>query len=178
MKYINMAKAISNVLTVGFIEPGRVGFYSGSGQVAWANIPETTIKDFEVVSKLELNKLIAELLTNFMAIGGSVILVFSSTSAFEKDFPTLTPEDKNNETQRFFDSVPFERVLAHVYSNQAGWKAVALNRDMYEALRDGFQLAGFDVIAVVPEYAVIQQGVKGDDPNAAQQIIKKIETLK
>ncbi|OGM21816.1 hypothetical protein A2863_04385 [Candidatus Woesebacteria bacterium RIFCSPHIGHO2_01_FULL_38_9b] len=165
-------------LAVLYIEVQRMSLCRGNGQILWVDIPETIVHNFEVVSKPEFNTLIRNFVGTHTITGGPLILIFSEAIAFEKFFAGLPSEQKESEFQVFYESVPFERTLTRAYPFQNGSKAIAINRDLYESIRDAFEQVGFQILAVVPGYVMTMMGFNTFDVETAKQIIKKFDTVK
>jgi len=165
-------------LAVLYVEAQRIGLYKGNGQILWMDIPETVVHNFEVISKSELNTLIRNFMGSQAVKDVSLIMIFSQAIAFEKDFAELPLEEKEIHSKEFFESVPFERMLSRVYPYQNGSKAIAINRDLYESLRDVFEQLGFQVLSAVPGYVLTMMGFDTFDVDTAKQIIKKEDAIK
>ncbi|HZZ98696.1 MAG TPA: hypothetical protein VFG51_02060 [Candidatus Saccharimonadia bacterium] len=166
------------LLAVLYIESQRMGLYKGGDQILWADLPENIVKNSEVVSKPELNTLIRNLAGTSTAPESMLIVIFSETIVFEKNFAVLPPDQKEAQTQAFFDLIPFERTLTRVYPFEGGSKAIAINRDFYESIRDAFGQIGFQTLAVVPGHVMTMMGFNTFDVGTAKQILKKSETTK
>ncbi|HSW89381.1 MAG TPA: hypothetical protein VLH19_00745 [Patescibacteria group bacterium] len=161
-----------------YVEPNRLSMYTGNGSIATLDLPLTSVKDLDIVSKDELVGLLTKFIDEHKTHTYHLYILLSPAVVFEKDFPTLPGDEREKQTNQFLDTVPFERVLSRSYSLPSGWKAVATNRDLYDLLRDTFELAGSQMAAVLPPHVYTALGMKSFDVETGRALLKRIDTVK
>ncbi len=135
-----------------YVDQDRLSVYTSNGRLLSVGITNESLFEFEVVSREKLSALIREFILSKKIDPASLTVVFAPSLCFERNFPELPVEQKEGQTQEFFEAVPFDQVLSRVYPFERGSKAIAVNRDIYEALYDIFIQFRFQFFAVVPAY--------------------------
>lgn len=144
-------------LGIFYLEGHRAIFYGGNVinmiSLEW---PLDVIKDLEVLNKEKLATLIQAFVQSNNIVPCSVLIVLSQAVTFEKDLQESPSEDQDREMQKFIDVVPFEEVISRIIKLEKKWKIVAINKELYEPIRDAFEKQGFLIISVVPA-SVLQE---------------------
>lgn len=144
-------------LGIFYLEGNRAIFYGGNVvnllSLEW---PLDVIKDLEVLDKEKLSAFIQAFVQSNNIAPCSVIIVLSQAVTFEKDFPQVSSEEQDREMQKFIDFVPFEEVISRIIKLEKKLKIVAINKELYESIRDAFEKQGFSIISVVPA-SVLQE---------------------
>lgn len=165
-------------LAVLYVDIKSFWVFTSEGRLVVSSFPEGLIKDFEVIDKSKLIDFIKKFVDSQGIVRSSLIFVFTDNLCFIKDFPEGLTEEKEGQTKSFFDSVPFERVLSRVYPLTKGSRAISLNRDFYQTLRDAFEVFGFSTFAVIPAYVLTLLNISGPEAQIGQQIIKHSDQVK
>lgn len=165
-------------LAILYIDQGRLTLITNGGQIQSVDVPSDVASEYEVLSREKLTTLIKGFVTGKEIDPSSLIMIFSSSLCFEKNFPELPTEQKEGQTQEFFDTVPFDRVLSRVYPFEKGSKAIAVNRDLYGAIYDVFIQMGFQFYAAIPAYVLTLMGYKAFDNKVAGQLLKRSDAIK
>lgn len=165
-------------LSVLYLEQHRMTMYTSSGRLLTLDIPKDVVSEFEIVSREKLSGLIKDFINSKEIDPSTLIVIYAPELCFEKNFPELPLEQKEGQTQAFFEAVPFDRVLSRVYPDAKGSKAVAINRDFYEVIYDIFSQFGFQFYAVIPFYVLTLLGYKGFDAKVAGALTKRSDAVK
>lgn len=159
-----------------FLDRNRLTYYiNGLPNVVVFDIPLTCINDLEVINKDELATQVKAFISANKLQQSKIALIMAANTYFEKDF-TVTPPPQDQ--QAFLDSVPFERILSKVFHLTA-YRLVAVNAELYEAVRNSFEEEGYFVDSLSPASVLPQLDFKaGFTLAAAQNAAKHFDLLK
>jgi len=162
-----------------FINRNRFQLFGGNlTGIITLDVPATIVRDMEVLQKDGLYTLIKQWVKQYALTGSQLVIVFSSSTYFEKVFPSSENEQMEHDILKFFDSVPYESTWTKVYPAEKGKRAVACNRTFYETLHQGFSLQGLPTKAVIPAFALgALSGKSALDGELIQFILKNLDTL-
>jgi hypothetical protein len=126
------------------------GFFYGSNLTATVqvDIPVDTVALADVVNRDKFYQLIQNLVTSKKIEPAPVLILFSPYATYEKEANGKLPDEVNNDIQQFLDSVPYERVLSRIFKLQDKIKVVAVNKDLYEAIKHAFEKMHFPTVGV------------------------------
>lgn len=137
-------------LAVFYIDANKAYFYgSNTKSVLQVELPPDVIAYMDIMNKEKFYQIIQSLVTTNKIEPVPLLILFSPYATYEKELTAKSAEDAANETQQFLSSVPYERVLSRVYKLQDKSKVVALNQDLYEAIKSGFEKVDFPTVSVV-----------------------------
>lgn len=137
-------------LAVFYIDANKAYFYgSNTKSVLQVELPPDVIAYMDIMNKEKFYQIIQSLVTTNKIKPVPLLILFSPYATYEKELTAKSAEDAANETQQFLSSVPYERVLSRVYKLQDKSKVVALNQDLYEAIKSGFEKVDFPTVSVV-----------------------------
>jgi hypothetical protein len=160
------------------------------------------VRDLEVVNAELLENLIKLFVTGNQAVPSEVAIVVADNASFVKDFsnpqvpsqpgpgnlqasqlqkaPADNSESMESEINDFIENVPFESVSFKKFPTATGMKVIAVNKDLYEAVKVSFEKTGFKVSGVYP--GLIFGGGVGSkislDIVTFNQILQQVETLR
>ncbi len=160
------------------VDARKLYYYAANGQALAIDLPDTIIRDYEVISRESLAKIIDQLIQSQKLTPSPLIQIYSENTYFSKAFSDPAPEVNEQQAKEFIETVPFERVLARNYPARSGLTTVALNRTTFEAIRDPFEAAGFPTLAVVPISVLSLLGIKNFDSAAVKTLIRRADELK
>ncbi|OGH06745.1 MAG: hypothetical protein A2171_01785 [Candidatus Levybacteria bacterium RBG_13_35_9] len=147
-------------IVVIYIDKNKALFYfENTKQTLQLDIPQSVISDLDLLSKEQLEQVINSFFqsNNLKEVKLDAIIVFSQTSAFEKDLAQELPQDKREtEIQKFIDIVPFEDVLSKTYVLNKKTKVVAINKSLFEAMLSIFKQKNIFIFSIVP-FSVLQE---------------------
>lgn len=171
---------ISNKQAIAcYIDSNKILFYQGAtGSMISLEFPPDVISFLDLVHKEKFEQLIEDFIKQNNIVGGNVILVYSSTAAFEKDFQEDDPTKEDTEIQKFIDLVPFEDVLSKIYKLNKKTKVVAINNRVYESIRIVLEKSNFLVYAVVPASVLSETIPELSQTMDLGTILRKIDSLK
>jgi len=112
--------------------------------------PENILRDGDVISADGAYTLIKQMAKQYLLTGTQLVLVLSNLMYYEKIFSPVQSTQLENDVLNFFNVVPYESLLTKVYDIEKGKRAVAVNRSLFETIRQGFALQGIPVKALVP----------------------------
>ncbi len=138
-----------------FIDHSGITFFGGSlTEMVVVIVPETIIRDMEVLSKDGLYSLIKDWVKKYNLIGSQIVMIFSETMYFEKIFVQTEQSQVETDILIFFEMVPYESIWSKVYPEKGGKRAIAVSRAFYEGLHQGFLLQGLPTKAVIPSFVL------------------------
>jgi hypothetical protein len=141
-------------------------------------LPDSVIRDTEVINKDGLYTLIKQWVKQYMLAGTQLIVILSEVSYFEKIFSSAESTQVESDILKFFDVVPYESLLTKVYPHEKGKRAVAINKSLYEAIQQGFSLQGVSVKGVIPGFTLGKFSVNRSlDAETASFIFKNLDSL-
>ncbi len=114
------------------------------------DFPLTAVKDLDVVNKGELEESISTCIEKNQILTANSIIVISESVCFEKDFVDIPLDQQENLTRAFLENIPFEQINTKTFPIERGEKIVSVNKDLYEAVKTGFENKGFLIEAVAP----------------------------
>lgn len=138
------------------------------------------IKDFEIVSKEDLQKQLTFFIESNKFPPARMVLILSDASIFEKNLPLMNETERVVQIQNYIDNVPFEDVGIKLLPFEKGVRILATNRTLYETLKDIFEKKGINIEGVIPALIVSREVhfANGLDARSAHYLIGKIDTLK
>ena len=140
--------------------------------------PPGSVRDLEVINHDLLASELKKFITGNNIAPGQVIFLLSPNIYYDKDLPNLSDSERESESQKFLDTIPFASVSSRMFHLGNNYQIVAINRDYYESLRGLFEQLGFSVMAAVPNFVVNSFGVKDNfDIEACRLILKKSDFI-
>lgn len=141
------------------------------------NFKPEIVRDLEIINLDQLNLQIKLLVNSNKITPSPLIMIISHNMFFEKDFPPLTKEQQEIETQKFLDNIPFEIVASTAFGTEKSYKIIAANGQYIGEVRKALQALGFAINITLPS---IIFGYIGDQLNQAtiKIILSKYSSLK
>ena len=156
-----------------YLQQDKFDFYQPAiGKIIEFGFVTEIIKDLEIINVDLLDNLIKVFVTNNKIVPGELVMVIADNACFIKDFilpsvssetktaptdgknpvvvPVIRPKISEDEIKSFIEHVPFENVLSKTFDLASGTKVIALNKDMYEAIKSAFEKLGFKINFVLP----------------------------
>ena len=166
-------------ILVLFIDRNRFQFYGANFTgVETLDVPEAYLRDLDVVNHDGLYTLVKQWIKQHSLSGVQLILVFAETSYFEKVFSSAQPAEQETEIIKFLDAVPFESAITKVYDVPNGKRPVAINKALYEAIRQGFLLQGLPTKGAIPIFTLGALGTRRAlDTEMGEYVLKNIDAL-
>lgn len=140
-----------------YIDLGK-GFFLGSNArgTLQVDFPPDTFADGDLINKEKFLLLLQAFIQTNKIEPCPLILVFSKSISFEKEFEENTVSEKSEaEITEFIELVPFEDVLSKIYKLNNKKRAIAFNRELFENVNYGFEREKFTVVSAVP-YSVLE----------------------
>jgi len=138
--------------------------------------PPELISDLEIVNSPELNNNLRNFVEQNKIKPGPLVIIVAQSVYFEKNYTGQTPPTPE-EVENFIDTIPFSTVSSKLFRVISGFKQVVINRDFYESLKNTFEELGFQVIAVVPGFALGQNAIAGFTINTCRIIYHKMDQI-
>ncbi len=138
---------------IGFIylRVNSLDFYSSkSTNGAHLDFAQTSVRDLELINKVELVEKIKSFVDQNKIPPSNIIIVLSDSVYFEKDFLDLPIDQQDIAVNNFLENVPFESVASRLYTIERGVKIVAANKELYQAIKEAFESKGFVIESVTP----------------------------
>ena len=156
-----------------YLQQDKFDFYQPAiGKIIEFGFVTEIIKDLEIINADLLDNLIKLFVTNNKIVPGEMVMVIADNACFIKDFilpsaqpvpkivstdgkspvvvAALHPKISDEEIKSFIEHVPFENVISKTFDLASGTKVIALNKDMYEAIKSSFEKLGFKINFVLP----------------------------
>lgn len=129
------------------IATGKLSWFDGKNLLTLP-LPEAVVSHFEVRDKRELKTLLRKFVAGSEIDAHSLLVIFDSSFVFEKTISALP--DQAHRAELFLGSVPLESVLSRAYLVGANLEVSALNRELYEIVREAFKVTGSEIFALLP----------------------------
>ncbi len=168
-------------LIVVFVDRNRLQFYGGHFTTVPAlDIPQTILKDLEIVNRDSLYTLVNQWLKqNAVGGGAQVMFILSAQTYFEKTITATGESEQETEILAFYDSVPFDELTTKIIPVNNKKTAIATNKDLVEGLRHAFTLQGLRVVAAVPAAILGALGAKRWlDAETGSYVVKHADTIR
>jgi hypothetical protein len=164
-------------ILIAFLNRNTLQLFGGNlTGIVTIEIPETILRDGEVVSADGAYTVIKQTVKQYMLAGTQLFLILSELTYSEKLFSPVQTTQLENEILGFFSVVPYESLLTRVYETEKGKRAVAVNRALYEAIRQGFSLQGIPIKAIIPACVLGPNGSKHVlDSSMVNEVLKNID---
>ena len=143
-----------------YVENNKILFYSKDLKtIPEIPISSEIISDLEVINPDKLSQAIDSFFVsnNLKEIEFDAILVFSQNTTFDKELEEGDSKFKYDETQKFLDMVPFEDMLSNSYKLGKKTKIVAINKALFDRLRENFEKNKVFISLVVPMSILIEE---------------------
>jgi hypothetical protein len=121
--------------------------------------PEGTIRDLEIIDRTKLFTALQEFIKQKQIAPSPVILVLSPNIYFDKTLSKVSAEERDNEAAAFLESIPFASIGSRMFNIGSEFRIVAINRDLYEVVKNAFVGLGFKVVAAAPAFVLGPIGV-------------------
>lgn len=127
----------SKQTAVIYIDANTGFFYSpGIGSVLQLDFPPDVISELDLVNKEKFEQILNLFIQNNFKGEFEIILVLSQNLTFEKELLPELGKDTETQIQEFIGVVPFEEVLSRAYKYKKNVKVVAMNKEIYDAIRE------------------------------------------
>lgn len=112
------------------------------------------VANLDILDRDKIKNQVKQLLTTHKIKPTTLIIILATGVLFEKILPEVTEEQKLDEIKKFLENMPFENVSTITYKLEKGYRVIAMNRDLYETIKETFASEGFTVVAVVPVFSL------------------------
>lgn len=155
-------------------------------EVCSENLPGVTtmelgrelVADLVVVDQGKLEQVVEGWVKARQLTAGPLVMVLSSEVCFEHEWEKLERHELDKAIQRFLEEVPVESVGWKVFETEKGFRLVAINRGLYEAVRKAFERLGFGVVAVVPAFVLSAMGIGAQlSSQACRLIVRQLASV-
>jgi hypothetical protein len=141
-------------------------------------VPESILRDGDVIVADGAYTLIKQMVKQYVLTGSQLFIVLSDLMYYEKTFSLVQSTQLENDVLNFFNVVPCESLLTKVYDIEKGKRAVAVNKILYETIRQGFALQGIPTKAIIPACVLGAVGGKHAlDAAMAGEILRNVDNL-
>ena len=134
------------------------------------------VSDLDIVSGPELSTGIRGFVETNKIRPTPLVLILSQNVYFEKNYPGSNPPS-SEEMDEFINTVPFFTTSSKLFRVISGYKQVVINRDFYECLKSAFEELGFQVMAVVPGFALGQGATAEFTAETCRLIYRKMDQI-
>jgi len=140
------------------------------------NLPPEQVSDLEIVNPQELDTYLRTFIDHNKIKPSPLVIIIAQSVYFEKNYTGQNPPTPE-EVESFTETIPFAAVSSKLFRVISGFKQVVINRDFYESLKNTFEEMGFQVIAVVPGFALGQNAVAGFTAETCRIIYRKMDQI-
>lgn len=152
-----MAAKLPEILI--FLTRGEMLFFEPQNGFAKSlSIPETVVKDLEVIDPGGLSTLIASFLDREKVSPSLALIVLAEAISFSKDIQAGEESRNGVLVQDFTDSVPLESPEVKVFQAQGASRLIAVNLKHYQVLMEILTAKGFSVAGVIPGSIIPEVG--------------------
>ena len=130
----------------------------------------TVFQDLELVDNEQLNTQLKSFISTNKLSPAAIIFLISDSVIFEKLFAGIIPANRDQETQKYLDNIPFEHVGYKIIETPPNFKVLAVNEELYTSIIAILSSVGFDTIGVMPQSGLGQP--YGSSPNLTSDLIK------
>lgn len=138
-----------------FIQKDRLYYYDeASSRILQFIFPPNTIRDLEVFDYDTINAQIKAFVVNNRLAAANILFIFAEHTIFEKIFLKSQTIDKDIVVQTFLENIPFENLSHKIYENPREFKVIAINKEIFTALKSAFEKLGFTVLGAIPQFVI------------------------
>lgn len=138
-----------------FVQKDRMYYFDeASSRILQFVFPPNTIRDLEVFDYDTINAQIKAFVVNSRLTAANILFIFAEHTIFEKIFLKLQTVDKDIVVQTFLENIPFENLSHKIYENPKEFKVIAINKEIFTALKSAFEKLGFTVLGAIPQFAI------------------------
>lgn len=138
-------------MIVVYIDRNALALYRGDREaVSLLGIPETVVRDLEVLDKDALYGLIRGWIQGINISASDAVCILGPSVVYAKEITSGDKQATEDEALAFFESVPFDSIHSRMYGTDKGKQALAVNAAFCDAIQKAFTLQGFRVLALVP----------------------------
>lgn len=156
-------------------------FVSGAANALRFPFNENVIASLEIVNTEALENQIKVFTEQNAIPSANITMILSSNVVFEKDLPGMVPlEQKEEEVQKFWDTVPFEDINSKSIKLDNGERIIAVNNNLCNGLKISFEKIGFAIEMIVPYEALGPDlwNITYLDPQNSREILKRVDSFK
>lgn len=163
-----------------FLSRNRVLFFEPkSGFTKELDIPNTIMKDLEIVDANGFANLIGSFVDNEKLNSGKVVIVVSESISFIKEIAFSDGNKKGIIVQDFTDTIPLEFPEVKVFRTSKLYKVVGVNPKYYQVLTEVMVSKGFPVVGIIPGGVIPEVGpADGLTIETAQKILENYDNVK
>jgi len=144
---------IKKEILVVFVDKNRILFYTKkASNTLQLNLLVDILCDLEIINREKLEHYIDSFFSspNFKGKEFDATIIFSQHTTFEKELTSTNSKAEFEETQKFIDMVPFEEVLSNSYRINKKTKIVAVNKILYNILKQVLEKNKAHVLLALP----------------------------
>ncbi len=156
-------------------------FVSGAANALRFQFSDNVIASLEIANMEALENQIKVIVGQNSIPSARITMILSSNVVFEKDLPETVPlEQKEEEVQKFWDTVPFEDIDSKSIKLNNGERIIAVNNNLCNALKTSFEKIGFAIEMIVPYEALGPDlwNITYLDPQNSREILKRVDSFK
>lgn len=137
------------------VDPKGITLYS-IGLPTGHRVPfqDGCLSDMEIVNKETCGTAFQTLFSSLPGPLAEVLIVIAPDLSFEKQLGVIADDKKEEVLQDFLLQTPFDRVAGRMYRLSSGARAVSINRDFYDHLRQILRRYEIPVVGAVPFFLV------------------------
>lgn len=169
-------------LAILFLDRNSFDFFvSGAANALRFQFSENVIASLEIVNMEVLENQIKLFVEQNSIPSARITMILSSNVVFEKDLPETVPlEQKEEDVQKFWGSVPFEDINSKTIKLDNGQRIIAVNNNLYEGIKTSFEKIGFVIETIVPYEALGPDlwNITYLDPQNSREILKRVDSFK
>lgn len=146
-----------------FLTRGSISFFEPKDNFSKVlSVPETMVKDLEVINPDGLSAWIGSFLDKEKLGATETLIVVSESISFTRDIPFGEENKKGVLVQDFTDTVPLEAPEVKVFRTPEFDRVIAVNPKYYQVLIELLVARGFAVAGVIPASVIPEVGAAAE----------------
>lgn len=163
-----------------YLDRNTLSYFGGNAHTVLSlSLPPNTIKDAEVIDRIEFTKIFTEWLKNNKVEPCTVSIVLSSAYYFKKEIPPKTAlEDETNLITKFTASVPFEKPETKTFPLSNSKVIISTNKQILDLIRDSLVAENFIIDSILPLILLVPSESIIFNTETAKNLLGKASTLR
>lgn len=141
--------------SIVFVQKDRFYYYDeASSRILQFVFLPNTIQDLEVFDYDLLNAQIKTFVETNKLAPANILFIFAEQTIFEKIFLKSQTVDKDKVVETFVENIPFENLSHKVYESPTEFKIIAINKEIYTALKSAFERLRFTALGAIAQFVI------------------------
>src|SRR3972149_4305547 len=164
-----------------FLRRDGFDFYEDrDGRILNFPFSQGVVFSLEIINLKELKNQIKTFVETNKLSRADLMIILLADVLFEKNIQDQDPKTQAQEVQKFLVIIPFESISTKILPIQQGVRAIAVNKNLLDALKISFEEFGFSIEGMVPYEFLgeLSSGINSVTTETSKTIIKQFDSLK